>query len=325
MPSILDAVHVEASSVGEQYQQVLATTLGQLYRRKLLIMAIIAIALALGIAALHVMPKRYTAEAYIRGGFVAPHAVATDQVSSGGPVLAFDASLVVETRARLFQSHQLARQVVEDLGLERLRPVVSQGKFSSWLHEKVYGDATTNAPEYQEDMAAMKLSRGLLVKTEPRVYLITLSYTAADPELAALITNTFVVEFLRATALQTLSEQRDSAQATLSQQLATFGDKHPKVIEARVRLATADSLFKAELGKSTEEILNGAGENIAFAQANVVPSSPKPLLVIGLAFLVGLLASIGLAIWLGPRSRAGHSAPSQLRERGAPHLETQLP
>lgn len=324
MPSILDAVHVEASSVGDQYQQVLATTLANLYRRKLLIIAIIAIALALGIAALLVMPKQYTAEAYIRGGFVAPHAVATDQVGSGGPVLAFDASLVVETRARLFQSHQLARQVVEDLGLERLRPLVSQGKFSSWWQDKVYGDAA-NAPEYQEDMAAMKLSRGLLVKTEPRVYLITLSYTAADPELAALITNTFVVEFLRATALQTLSEQRDSAQATLSQQLATFGDKHPKVIEARVRLATADSLFNAELGKSTEEILNGAGENIAFAQANVVPSSPKPLLVIGLAFLVGLLASIGLATWLGPRSRAGHSTPSQLRERGAPHLETQLP
>ncbi len=304
MSSILESVHVETAYLGAHYQQVLSKAFTTLYERKLLMTAVIATALALGVVLLLEMPKKYTAEASIRGGFSPPNAIATGKERNGGrePV-AFDASLVVETRSRLFQSYQLARRVVEDLGLELLGPAVSQGRISSWLQAQIFGADAVNSPEYQKDIAAAKLLHGLSVKTEPRVYLISISYTAADPELAALITNTFIAEFLRTSALQTLSGQRGEAQASLAEQLATLGDKHPKVNEARMRLATADRLFEAELSANAEDILKGAGENVAFAQANVVPSSPKPFFFIGFALLAGLLVSGGLAMWLGPRGR----------------------
>jgi uncharacterized protein involved in exopolysaccharide biosynthesis len=94
-----------------------------------------------------------------------------------------------------------------------------------------------------------------------------------------------------------MAQQRASAQITLSESLATLGNKHPKVIEAKMRMASADKLIKEQLSKTPEDILKTAGENITFAQASAVPSSPKPLLVIGIALLVGLLMGIAIAIW----------------------------
>jgi len=294
--NILDPVHIGPPILGIQYGQVVIGTLGKLLRRKTLIMAMIAAALVFGVIAVFAMPKHYTAEAFIREGLAASESATAAHAISGNRPVAFDASLLVETRSQLFQSHQLARQVVQDIGLERLRSIVGQSRLSSWWQREFYG--ATNAPAYQEEIAATKLLHGLSVKTEPRVYQIELSYSAKDPELAASITNAFVAEFLRTNSLQKLSGQRAAAQAALSEDLATLGDKHPKVQEARMRLASIDRLTKEELSKSPEDIEKLAGENITFAEASVIPSSPNPPLIIGFALVVGLAGGIGRALWL---------------------------
>ena len=147
-------------------------------------------------------------------------------------------------------------------------------------------------------MAAAKLIRGLSVKTAPRVYQIVLRYSAEDAELAADITNAFLVAFIRMTTLQKLSGQRAAAQTALSESLATLGDKHPKVREARMRLTSVDSLIKEQLGKSPDDILKSAGENVTFAEASVIPSSPNPPLILGIALFLGIAAGPGLVLWL---------------------------
>ena len=164
--------------LGSYYEDTLRVMLTVVWRQKLLVLATIAAALVIGIALALVMPKRYTAEAYVGGGFA--DAATSYEKRGGGGVIAVDASMLVETRSRLLQSQQLARRVVERLGLERIRPAVSEGLFSSWLSwpgAKFYGDA--RAPGYPEDMAAKRLLRGLSVTTEPRSYLIAVRYTAA--------------------------------------------------------------------------------------------------------------------------------------------------
>jgi uncharacterized protein involved in exopolysaccharide biosynthesis len=276
-------------------EELLYATIASLWRRKLLMVAIIVTALALGSIAALVMPERYTARAFIRGGFAASDAVVTnDDRSSGAPGVSLALERVIETHSRLLQSDQLARRVVERLGLERLRPEVGEG---SWLPSQFYGNAA-DVSGHQEDMAATRLLRSLSVKTDPRAYLVAVGYTAADSGLAALIVNAFVAEYLRSIKLQTLSQQRSSAQASLSKQLATFGDKHPKVTEARGRLAAADNLLEEQLSKSSEEILQAAGQSVSLAQATTIPSSPNSPFVIGLSLLVGLVVGIGLALWL---------------------------
>jgi len=307
---LLDPVHIGSPTLGIEYKQVVTETLRKLSRHKFLIVAMVAAALVLGIVTALAMPKRYTAEAFIREGLAASDSASASHATTGERPVAFDASLLVETRSQMFQSHQLARQVVLSLGLERLRPIVGRGRLSTWLEREFYGDATS-APEYQEDIAATKLMRGLSVKTEPRVYQIVLRYSAKDPELATAVTNAFVVEFLRTTSLQKLSGQRGAAQAALTETLATLGDKHPKVQEARMRLASTEALMKDQLTKTADDIQKSAGENITFAEASVIPSSPNPPLIIFFAVLGGLGVGIGLALWLERSPQQRHAQKAQ--------------
>ena len=285
--------------LGSYYEDTLRVMLAVVWRQKLLVLATIAAALMIGIALALVTPKRYTAEAYVGGGFA--DAATTYEKRGSGGVIAVDASMLVETRSRVLQSQQLARRVVERLGLERIRPAVSEGLFSSWLSwpgAEFYGDART--PGYPEDMAVKRLLGGLSVTTEPRSYLIAVSYTARDPQLAALIANAFVVE---------LAQQE--AQQALSKHLATLGAKHPKVLEAKMRLEALDAVLKAQLSKTSEEIKRTADGNMSFAQASAVPSSPNPPFLIGVASLVGLVGGVAIAAlrgrWLGTASAIGTS------------------
>jgi uncharacterized protein involved in exopolysaccharide biosynthesis len=275
------------------FHDVLRCTFASLWRRKLPLGAIVATALAVGITALLVMPKRYTAEAYIQGGFPASNAVAaSEDRKSATSSITLDLQRVIETQSSLLQSYQQARRVVARLGLERLQPDLVSRR--PWL-AKLYR-AAPDVPERQEDLAAMELLRGLSVTSDPRAYLIEVRYTGGDAALASLITDAFVAEFLRSIHLQSLYQQRSFAQAALSEQLSTFGDKHPKVIEARTRLAAVVGLLQEQLNEPPEEILQAAGENVTRGPA--VLTGPKPKLVIGLSLIVGLMFGIGLALWL---------------------------
>ena len=212
MSNVLDVTPSEPSSLSVGSSEVLHATLASLWRRRLLVGAIVATTVVAGTIALKVMPASYKAEAYIRGGFSALDAVskdAKDEETRNGPSISLDLSRVIETQSRLLESQDLGRRVVQQIGLDELRPVLSE---SRWLPTKFYGSAA-NTEEEKIDRAAEQLLRGLSVSTDPRTYMIEVSYTARDPELAAVITNAFVTEFLRASRLQTLSLQRSLAAA----------------------------------------------------------------------------------------------------------------
>ena len=60
MSSTLDFVQIEPSSLDVGFGEVLHAALASLWRRKLLVGAIVATALALGIIAVFVIPRSYT-------------------------------------------------------------------------------------------------------------------------------------------------------------------------------------------------------------------------------------------------------------------------
>jgi uncharacterized protein involved in exopolysaccharide biosynthesis len=274
----------------------LQTALSSLWRRKLLVLVVTAAAFALGMLAVKTMPPRYAAEAYIRGEIAASDTTNKEEenTNSGAGAMSMDLVRVIETQSRLLQSHQVALRVVEELGLERLQPVISKRQ---WLPAALNDGGST--PANENDVAAAQLLHGLTVTSDPRAYLITVRYSAGDPQLAELIANVFVAELLRSTNLQTLSRQRSAAQTTLSKQLAKFGDKHPGVAQAKIRLAAFDALLKDQLSEKPEAILQDAGENVTPAIA--ASSGPKPLFVLGLLLFIGLSFGIGVALWLERR------------------------
>jgi len=256
----------------------------------------VAVALAIGIILALTMPKQYTAEAYLRDALKVEDNTLYNKAEDRA-VVAIDASMLVETQSRLLQSQAIAHRVVKRLGLERIGPAVGQNPISSWLQGEFYGDVV-KSPEFQEDLAARKLLRGLSVRTEPRVYLITVNYTAGDPELAALIANTFVVELLQTITLQSFAQQLRAAERSLSVDLATLGKQHPKVLAGKMRIQAAEALLKTQLSKTTQEIERAASNtNVTFASIPVVPSSPNPPFLIGIALLVGFVGSIALAFF----------------------------
>ena len=138
MSNTLDSVQIEPSCLDVGFGEVLHAALASLWRRKLLVGEIVA-RLALGIIAVFVIPRSYKSEAYIRGGFVISSAVAKNEDRrSGGPFIALDLMRMIETQKSLLQSHDLARRVVRQLGLEQLRSEVSE---RHWLPDKFYGSA----------------------------------------------------------------------------------------------------------------------------------------------------------------------------------------
>jgi uncharacterized protein involved in exopolysaccharide biosynthesis len=239
------------------------------------------------------MPERYTAEAYIKGEFFAvPDTLAkVDESTTAGSMQQLDLGRVIESQSRLLQSHQIARRVVEQIGLERLQPIVSKRQF---LPATFFGSAD-KTPSDEIGVAATRLLRGLSVENYPRAYLLTVRYTAGDPELAKLVANTFLGEILRSANVQMLLRQQSLAQAALSIQLAKFGNRHPSVAQARLRLATTDDMLKKEVQAKPDAMIQAAGETVTKA----ISAAPASRSLVLLLVLVGSLAAgIALALWL---------------------------
>ena len=301
MSTNLDSVGIPLAPGTLGSEQPLQAMLAGVWRHKLLVLGIVAVALALGVVAVFTIPAWYTAQAYIRGEFVASDTLpipvkntTTGSVSGGSMNL--DPARVIETQSRLLQSNPLARRVVQQLGFERLQPVLNKrGWLPSFFHS-----TKEQTSEERLDAAAGKVLNGLSVTSDPRAYLITVRYTAGDPDLSILIANSFVAELLRSTRLQLLFQQRYSAQAVLSNQLAKFGEKHPKVAELRIQLAATNASLKQHMSEAPKSILQGAGENVTKA----IAGGPRPnsVFVISLFLILGLVIGIGTSLWV-ERSR----------------------
>jgi len=302
-------------SLGPYYSETLRNTLANVWRSRRLVIATVAVALAIGIVIALARPKQYTAEAYVREPFKAEEATLMDDKL--GNAVSIDASMLVETQSRILKSQEIARRVVQRVGLERIRPAVRENPLSSWLQAQFFGDVVETA-EFQEERAARKLLSGLSVTTEPRVYLIVVRYTAGDPELAALITNAFVVELMQTITTQGLSQRLHAEESSLSADLLTLGEQHPKVVEEKRRVQAAKARLKAQLGKTIDEIEHTAnGKSVAFARVPVVPSGPNAAFLIGVVFLVGLAGSVALANFRSAPSAQSGASKFPLSSRSA--------
>jgi uncharacterized protein involved in exopolysaccharide biosynthesis len=305
------SLQIDPAPLDVGFGGVLHVALASLWRRKLLVGAIVAMALALGTIAVFAIPPSYTAEAYIRGGFVASNVIARDEDKKDGYGL--DLIRVIETQSRMLESYDLAGRVVKQLGLEQLEPELRQ---SHWLPNNFYASAANisqeNRTQDQTQQAITTVLNRLSVSSDPlRTYLITVRYTGTDPALAVTITNAFVAEFVRSSKLQALNQQRASMQTALSEQLVRYGGKHPNAMRAKMRLLAADNLLSEELNRGPEALLESAGQTITKAIA--ATPSPNPRLVIGLSLLLGLLVGIAIALWL-ERSRWAKSFSHYLLE-----------
>lgn len=190
---------IPEGTVRLHYETVAFGTLATIWRRRRLILGAMAAGLALGILALVVLKKNYTADALIQLDFGRedqPRSGAAP--SAGGPAL--DAAAIVESEARVLRSRAIARRVVDRLEL-RNDPVFAQllpmTAWFSWFSEDETKPAAGTDDAIRSDLIALALIRNLTVTNDTRAYLINVAYTSKDAVRSALIVNTFTDEYLR--------------------------------------------------------------------------------------------------------------------------------
>jgi uncharacterized protein involved in exopolysaccharide biosynthesis len=135
------------------------------------------------------------------------------------------------------------------------------------------------------------------VMKDTRSYLISISFTASSADEAARVVNTIAAEYIRNKYMQRKQDAVTAAESELARQLAVYGDKHPKVLQATDDLDVARAALKAVMASGDGQDAVVTDESVKLAMPNRTPTSPKGFVILGLSFLLSLLAGIGLAVW----------------------------
>lgn len=280
------------------YEVVAFDTLRALWRQRLLIASFVAAGLVLAVLAIAVVDKRYSADAIIQLDFARE-----DPARKAPPSAAMDAAILVEGEARLIRSTALARRVVTRLRLEQDPAYASEGLLRRLLGVLRPPAAGAPAPS-NIDLAARRLTKQLTVTNDNRSYLINITIMSNSPEWSATLANAFAVEYLNDRIIQRLREGEAAARGALADARATYGEKHPSVIQAKAQLAAAEARTREQETLGTErpdELRPAPGQSFLKAEPVWLPSGPNPVAFLGIGVIGSLLAAVALALLMERR------------------------
>ncbi|QWG14614.1 hypothetical protein KMZ29_08110 [Bradyrhizobium sediminis] len=306
------------------YEDLVARIPPAIVRDGRIIVSLVAVALVLACIAIPLMPRKYSAEALIY-----PNLISREQEK----VVALanvDGAALVTGEARLIRSDAILRAVAKRLGQD---PKASTPR--SWATRGLDWFRAAFLPETRNqspfDRTVAMLRNKVVVTNDTRSYLISLSFTASSADEAAQVVNAFVTEYLRDKIRQRGLNKVNSAEAELRQQLAVYGEKHPKTLHAVAELDAERASLKAAMNLQDGDKVEVANDqSVKLAVPNHTPTSPKGLVILGLSLLSALLAGIGLAIWRDRRETERkytasrpptRRAPRQVRPRPARYLD----
>jgi uncharacterized protein involved in exopolysaccharide biosynthesis len=300
----------ERSDFRAHYEDLAAHTLASIGRHGRLIASLLALALTLACMIIPLMPRKYSAEALIY-----PTLFSHEQ-ERVVPLASIDPTAIVSSEARLIRSDAILRAVVKRLGLD---PMAARSH--SWTTQGLDWLRLTFLPETRNyspfDRTVALLRNKVAVTNDTRSYLISISFTAPSADEAARVVNAFAIEYLRDKDLQRRRDAVAAAEGELRRQLAIYGEKHPKVLQATEGLDAARASLQATMSPQDggqDEVTSD--ESVKLAVPNRTPTSPKGFVILGLSFLSALLAGISLAIWRDRRDEKrkhtiGHQPHSQ--------------
>jgi uncharacterized protein involved in exopolysaccharide biosynthesis len=281
----------ERSDFRAYYEDWAAHTLLSIRRHVGRIASLVALALALACIIIPLMPRKYSAEA-----FIYPNLFSREQ-GKAAALASIDAGTIITSEARLIRSDAILRAVVKRLGLDpaaKSQSWATQGL--DWVRAMLLPE-TRNYSPFDRTVAMLRNKVGVM--NDSRSYLITISFTAPSADEAARVVNAFAIEYLRDKDLQRRRDGVAAAEGELGRQLAIYGDKHPKVLQAVEGLDAARASLKAAMSpqEGGQDEFVTSDESVKLAVPNRTPTSPRGFVILGLSFLSALLAGIGLAIW----------------------------
>lgn len=192
--------YLSAIPAAAHQENVARDVLRAAWRRRRLVLGV---AIATALLALGVMlqrPVRYPAEALVELTLGRSAGVPTGE--AGPAAVVVEAASIVLGEARIARSRLVAHRVVEKLGLADDPAFTGEGarsRASRWLQRILAGEPveTDAAARLQRAAAAERaLAASLSVETDNRSYLISITYMAREPDLAARVANAVAEEYL---------------------------------------------------------------------------------------------------------------------------------
>lgn len=270
------------------YADLAARALSSIVRHRRFIVKFVAIAVALACISIPLIPRKYSAEALIY-----PTLFSREQ----GRVVALasvDGAAMVTGEARLIRSDAILRAVATRLGHNTgIESRSWAARIPDWFRSAFLPETRNYSPF---DRAVSMLRNKVVVMNDTRSYLISISFTASSADEAAQVVNAVVTEYLRDKVKQRRLDKITSVEAELRQQLAVYGDKHPKTQQAVAELEAERASLEAANPLDDEQGEIAKDQGIRLAVPNQTPTSPRGSMILGLSFLSALLAAIGLAV-----------------------------
>ena len=293
MPTLAPPLELEHTDLRAHYEMVAARALSSIKRDWRLIASIVAVTMVLACLVIPLIPRQYSATA-----LVYPSLFSVEQAKLT-PKGSIDASSLVTSEARLIVSDAILQAVVTRLKLDEKPGSMGIGSWvsgaTSWLRTLILPETRNHSPF---DRQVALLRNRVDVAKDTRSYLISISFNARSPDEAAAVVNAIALEYVRDKKILRGQSAVAAAEAELQRQLTINGERHPKVLQSVDGLESARADLNAVLTTedATQEAM-AADEGIKLAIPNRTPTSPKGFVILGLSFIVSLLAGIALAVW----------------------------
>jgi hypothetical protein len=289
-------LHLEHSDLRAHYQTAATRALSSIRRDWRVIAALVALTLLLACAIIPLMPRQYSATALVYPKLYSA------ELGRLAPMGSVDAASLVTSEARLIVSDAVLQGAVKRLGLH---PDFEAGGSGSWTSTGLDWIRDMLLPETRNyslfDGRVAMLRNKVEVMRDTRSYLIALSFTARSPDEAAKVVNAIALQYVKDKELDRRQSMVAAAELELSRQLANYGERHPKVLQLADEVDSARAALKE--APSTEGAHDSivTGESVKLAIPNRTPTSPKGFVILGMSFMLSLLAGISLAVWCDRR------------------------
>lgn len=200
-----------------------------------------------------------------------------------------DTSTAEIQETRLIQSPAVAEAVVRRFNLH-----APKNSFLSSIRTSLFGE---RSEQDRISATTRALLERLTVRNEPRSNLVNVSITADTSERAAAMANAIVEEYVQDRRRTAMAGRLAVKRLELSNELLTYGERHPEVISARANVAAIEKAAEALRHSSPQSAAELAASGLMdLARSDTRPVGLTLINCLGLGAFVGLLAGLGIAL-----------------------------
>lgn len=271
--------------------------LSSLLRRKRLFALTVAVGIIPLLLFLGMTRPRYLSEATLELNFNREEVAIATTVSR--QTVSMDPGALINGAAYRIVSRANATRVARRLELVKASPDQGTSVLSTIVGAVRSAFGLSGEQPAPEEHLVDELLRNVKVSYKAHLYLIGVSYTARDPQIAAQLANAFAIEYLRGERLKELTNQRGVAQSELLAVSERLGMLHPRrsQIESRIERVEGEIASISNSPPDPKKFLLG-GQYLTLAEPILTPVSQKRLAIaaVGLSFVLAMAALVALLV-----------------------------